>query len=145
MFVTLGSADMVWNYLFKVTAILSTGTTNRQLDYNYLARKKELIVITMEHLDLETIKLRSKRIRELYHELERTHHGSEWTIEEDAGCVVIIKISAYRIFLINAIVKMRMISALFFFLIKEVFSNQSFRSCLANYIIISTKSNELGH
>lgn len=38
----------------------------------------------MENLDLETIKLRSKKIRELYRELERTHQGSEWTVEEDA-------------------------------------------------------------
>jgi len=27
---------------------------------------------------------RSKKIREAYHSLERQHHGSEWTIEEDA-------------------------------------------------------------
>jgi hypothetical protein len=27
---------------------------------------------------------RSKKIRSQYHELEQTHHGSEWTIEEDA-------------------------------------------------------------
>ena len=26
---------------------------------------------------------RSRAIREAYHELERHHHGSEWTIEED--------------------------------------------------------------
>jgi hypothetical protein len=27
---------------------------------------------------------RSVRIRELYHQLERQHHGKEWTVEEDA-------------------------------------------------------------
>lgn len=27
---------------------------------------------------------RSRKIRELYHQLELTHHGSKWTIEEDA-------------------------------------------------------------
>ena len=27
---------------------------------------------------------RSKKIRALYHELELTHHGSKWSIEEDA-------------------------------------------------------------
>lgn len=27
---------------------------------------------------------RSKSIRELYHQLERQHHGNEWTVEEDA-------------------------------------------------------------
>lgn len=27
---------------------------------------------------------RSKKIREVYHNLERQHHGSEWTVEEDA-------------------------------------------------------------
>ena len=27
---------------------------------------------------------RSKKIRALYHELELTHHGSEWSVEEDA-------------------------------------------------------------
>ncbi|EHQ26029.1 MazG-like protein [Mucilaginibacter paludis] len=26
---------------------------------------------------------RSKKIRKQYHELEITHHGSEWTVEED--------------------------------------------------------------
>ena len=27
---------------------------------------------------------RSQKLRELYHQLELKHHGSEWTIEEDA-------------------------------------------------------------
>ena len=27
---------------------------------------------------------RSEEIRKLYHQLELTHHGSEWTVEEDA-------------------------------------------------------------
>ncbi len=27
---------------------------------------------------------RSKRIRARYHELEVTHHGTEWSVEEDA-------------------------------------------------------------
>lgn len=27
---------------------------------------------------------RSLEIRKKYHELEMTHHGSEWTVEEDA-------------------------------------------------------------
>jgi hypothetical protein len=27
---------------------------------------------------------RSKKIRESYHQLERQHHGREWTVEEDA-------------------------------------------------------------
>lgn len=27
---------------------------------------------------------RSVQIRELYHQLERQHHGKEWTVEEDA-------------------------------------------------------------
>jgi hypothetical protein len=27
---------------------------------------------------------RSKKIRESYHKLEKTYHGSKWTIEEDA-------------------------------------------------------------
>lgn len=26
----------------------------------------------------------SLKIREKYHQLERIHHGSEWTVEEDA-------------------------------------------------------------
>ncbi|RBQ03027.1 MazG-like protein [Pedobacter miscanthi] len=38
----------------------------------------------MENLDLAAIKERSLALRELYHELERQHHGSEWTVEEDA-------------------------------------------------------------
>ena len=28
--------------------------------------------------------MRSERIREIYHKLELKHHGSEWTVEEDA-------------------------------------------------------------
>jgi NTP pyrophosphatase (non-canonical NTP hydrolase) len=31
---------------------------------------------------VETVE-RSARIRELYHQLERQHHGKEWTVEED--------------------------------------------------------------
>lgn len=35
-------------------------------------------------MDLKEIIIRSKEIRKQYHQLERTHHGSEWSIEEDA-------------------------------------------------------------
>lgn len=38
----------------------------------------------MKNSDLETIIARSKNIRDQYHALERQHHGSEWTVEEDA-------------------------------------------------------------
>lgn len=38
----------------------------------------------MSAIDFEELKKRSLKIREHYHELERTHHGSEWTVEEDA-------------------------------------------------------------
>lgn len=38
----------------------------------------------MEKTDFNDIIERSKKIRENYHQLERKHHGSEWTIEEDA-------------------------------------------------------------
>lgn len=38
----------------------------------------------MASIDFEQLKQRSLQIRERYHELERTHHGSEWTVEEDA-------------------------------------------------------------
>lgn len=38
----------------------------------------------MKNLNLETIKQRSIEIRELYHQLELTHHGSKWSVEEDA-------------------------------------------------------------
>ena len=38
----------------------------------------------MATIDFEQLKERSLKIRERYHELERTHHGSEWTVEEDA-------------------------------------------------------------
>lgn len=38
----------------------------------------------MEQTDFKKIIERSKRIRESYHQLEKQHHGSEWTIEEDA-------------------------------------------------------------
>ncbi len=38
----------------------------------------------MATIDFEQLKERSLKIRKRYHELERMHHGSEWTIEEDA-------------------------------------------------------------
>jgi len=38
----------------------------------------------MKPLDLNTIQERSTKIRDAYHELENQHHGSEWTVEEDA-------------------------------------------------------------
>lgn len=38
----------------------------------------------MALLNFEQLKVRSLEIRKRYHELELTHHGSEWTIEEDA-------------------------------------------------------------
>lgn len=38
----------------------------------------------MSKLDFAQLKNRSQKIRERYHELELQHHGSEWTIEEDA-------------------------------------------------------------
>lgn len=33
---------------------------------------------------IDEITERSVRIREFYHDLERRHHGKEWTVEEDA-------------------------------------------------------------
>jgi len=38
----------------------------------------------MTSLNFEELKQRSAAIRKRYHELEVAHHGSEWTIEEDA-------------------------------------------------------------
>lgn len=38
----------------------------------------------MASLDFEQLKERSLKIRQRYHELELAHHGSEWTVEEDA-------------------------------------------------------------
>ena len=38
----------------------------------------------MEKSDFESIIARSKALRAKYHELEVKHHGSEWTVEEDA-------------------------------------------------------------
>ena len=38
----------------------------------------------MADLDFNEIIERSKKIRESYHQLEQQHHGSEWTVEEDA-------------------------------------------------------------
>lgn len=35
-------------------------------------------------MDITSAVARSRKIRKLYHELELSHHGSEWTIEEDA-------------------------------------------------------------
>jgi len=37
-----------------------------------------------KQLKFDEVIVRSQKIRELYHELELTHHGSKWTIEEDA-------------------------------------------------------------
>lgn len=38
----------------------------------------------MVKISLEELKQRSLAIRKKYHELELQHHGSEWTVEEDA-------------------------------------------------------------
>ncbi|MDI6046847.1 MazG-like protein [Flavobacterium yafengii] len=38
----------------------------------------------MTSIDFEQLKQRSLKIRKRYHELELMHHGSEWTVEEDA-------------------------------------------------------------
>lgn len=35
-------------------------------------------------MNISEVIVRSQKIRELYHQLEVKHHGSEWTIEEDA-------------------------------------------------------------
>ena len=38
----------------------------------------------MASINFEQLKERSLKIRAKYRELELTHHGSEWTVEEDA-------------------------------------------------------------
>lgn len=38
----------------------------------------------MKNTDFENIIMRSLALRKKYHDLELRHHGSEWTIEEDA-------------------------------------------------------------
>lgn len=38
----------------------------------------------MENSNFDEIIRRSLEIRKKYHELEMQHHGSEWTVEEDA-------------------------------------------------------------
>lgn len=38
----------------------------------------------MEQINFTEAIQRSHRIREQYHELERIHHETEWTVEEDA-------------------------------------------------------------
>ncbi|TDW51441.1 hypothetical protein EV144_101116 [Flavobacterium sp. 270] len=38
----------------------------------------------MSKLNIEELKQRSLEIRKQYHELELSHHGSKWTVEEDA-------------------------------------------------------------
>lgn len=35
-------------------------------------------------MDIKQLTERSKKIRAAYHKLEQLHHGSEWTVEEDA-------------------------------------------------------------
>lgn len=37
-----------------------------------------------KNIELKEVIERSLKLRELYHELELKHHGSEWTVEEDA-------------------------------------------------------------
>jgi hypothetical protein len=38
----------------------------------------------IEKLNFDEVLARSLKIGELYHELELQHHGSEWSVEEDA-------------------------------------------------------------
>ena len=38
----------------------------------------------MDKLNFDEVVARSLKIRARYHELELQHHGSEWTVEEDA-------------------------------------------------------------
>lgn len=38
----------------------------------------------MSSINFEQLKERSLAIRKCYHELEQLHHGSVWTVEEDA-------------------------------------------------------------
>ena len=38
----------------------------------------------MKEISLDDAIARSKKIRELYHQLELQYHGSEWSVEEDA-------------------------------------------------------------
>lgn len=38
----------------------------------------------MEKTEFKEIIERSKKLREIYHQLEIQNHGSEWTVEEDA-------------------------------------------------------------
>jgi hypothetical protein len=38
----------------------------------------------MENINFDEVVARSLKIRKRYHELELEHHGSEWTVEEDA-------------------------------------------------------------
>jgi NTP pyrophosphatase (non-canonical NTP hydrolase) len=38
----------------------------------------------MSDITISEVVERSKKIREQYHELELIHHGSQWTVEEDA-------------------------------------------------------------
>jgi len=37
-----------------------------------------------KELNFNDVIHRSEEIREMYHQLELAHHGSEWTVEEDA-------------------------------------------------------------
>ncbi|MBB5646831.1 MazG-like protein [Pedobacter cryoconitis] len=42
------------------------------------------IKLLMKNSELKDIKERSLKIRSQYHQLEQQHHGSEWSVEEDA-------------------------------------------------------------
>ena len=38
----------------------------------------------MKKMSFNRVVVRSRKIREIYHQLELKHHGSKWTVEEDA-------------------------------------------------------------
>lgn len=48
------------------------------------AANNQTKIFNMNELTLNDAIARSQKIRELYHELELQHHGSKWTVQEDA-------------------------------------------------------------
>ena len=68
-----GSVD-TWVHMRK----LSSTSKNNEVETNVDEYKITKI------MDFKEAKERSQKIRKLYHQLERQHHGSEWTVEEDA-------------------------------------------------------------
>ena len=57
---------------------------DKQMIGSFLKENTEMGEIHMKELTIKQAAERSKKIREHYRSLEMKHHGSEWSVEEDA-------------------------------------------------------------